>query len=202
MPPKPVSPAEIAADKPADAAKIRNNITHVENNTSHRINLPPAGKHPSGVRLLPGLNSVPTAYLDALRDGFKPGGKIRVGGQKFTQEDGSTVIMGGKVVTTEDRWPGREALELLLQPVRIVKASGEHFGPQITIYPDLLDREDGPMPPQVLPQNEEAAILIIQSTTSKEALQRWSKMGKGKVPQAAATKLATLQYDGAGVARG
>lgn len=180
---------------------VKATITHVENNTSHRINLPPAGKHPSGVRLLPGLNSVPTEYLDAVRDVFKPGGKIRIGGQKFSQEDGSTVIMGGKIVTALDRWPGREALELLQQPVRIVKADGVTFGPQITIYPDLQDREDGPPPPHFLPQNEDAAISIIQATTNKEALVRWSKIGKGKIPQAAGTKLASLQYDGAGVAR-
>lgn len=199
MPSKPVSSAELADSKPAVAVKAT--ITHVENNTSHRINLPPAGSHPSGVRLLPGLNSVPTKYLDALREVFKPGGKVRIGGQKFSNEDGSTVIMGGKIVTAEDRYPGREALDLLLQPVRIVKADGVTYGPQITIYPDLLDREDGPEPPHYLPQNEDAAIVIIQATTNKDALQRWSKQGKGKVPQAAATKLATLQYDGAGVAR-
>jgi hypothetical protein len=174
---------------------VRPLIVHVENNTSRPIGLPPVSDFPSGVRLLPGLNSVPTQYMDALQDVFKPGGKMRIGGQKIVAEDGSVQVLGGKLVTTTDRWPGRDALAELQVPVRIVKADGVKHGPQITIYPDLQDREDGPEAPHYLPQNKDAALAIIRATSSKDALQRWSSQGKGEVPQAAATKLATISFE-------
>ncbi len=154
-----------------------------------------AARDERAVRLLPGLNSVPTQYMDALNDVFKPGGKMRIGGQKIVAEDGSIQILGGKLVTTTDRWPGREAIAQLQEPVRIVKADGVKHGPQITVYPDLQDREDGPEAPHYLPQNKDAALAIIRATSSKDALQRWSTQGKGEVPQAAATKLATVSFE-------
>lgn len=150
-------------------------IKRIENNTSCYITLPPVDEFINGIRLMPGLNTVPIKYLEALEEFELPAREFEKNGKK---------------VMSKPEFPGRKALEQLQLNVRIVRAQGEHFGPQITIHEDpMADREDGPPPPPSLPQNKDAAMALIRATTNRAALKRWSEQGTGEVPQAAAAKL-------------
>lgn len=163
-------------------------VKRIENNTSCILTLPPVEEFPMGVRLVPGLNSVPLKYLDALESFEVEGGMVR---------------RGAKEIQTPNQFPGRRALELLQQPVRIVRAQGEHFGPQITIY-ELGDaavegRDDGPPAPPSLPQNKDAAMAIVRATTDRKALKRWSEQGNGEANQAAGARLNGLVFNPTGI---
>jgi hypothetical protein len=163
-------------------------VKRIENNTSCILTLPCTDGFPLGIRLVPGLNSVPLKYLSELNDFEVEGGIIR---------------RGAKEVQTENQFPGRKALEMLQQPVRIVRATGEHFGPQITIY-ELGDkavegRDDGPPAPPSLPQNKDAAMAIVRATTDRAALKRWSEQGNGEAQQAAGARLNGLVFNPTGI---
>lgn len=144
----------------------RDTIKHIENHTSHLIILPCTDTFPNGLRLIPGLNSVPIAFFEELNGLFK---EVR-----------TVMTKSGNKKQTKERWPGRDSLAKLLQPVRLVTARGEDFGPQITIYEDIQDRPDGPPAPLNLPVNVEAAKAVIRQTADREALKRWAKAGNGK----------------------
>ncbi len=159
-------------------------IRRIENNTSACLTLPPVEEFPVGIRLMPGLNTVPIKYLDALES---------------LEIEGVQVRRKGVLVQTENEFPGQRALKLLQIPVRIVKASGETHGPQITIYDDpLADREDGPPAPPMLPQNVDAAMAMVRATTNRAALKRWSEQGNGQANQAAGARLNGLVFNPTG----
>lgn len=164
-------------------------IRRIENHTSRLIVLPSTLSFPNGIRLIPGLNTVPVMYLEELEAYSTPAREVLVGGRK---------------VQRKERFPGREVLEDLQKPVtrpnsersfHIAAHNGlaRYSGPQITIYPDAMeDRPDGPPPPEFLPTKKEQALPIIAVTTDRAALKRWSQQGRGEVAQAAAAKLASL----------
>ncbi len=179
---QPVSPTapELEDEDSESSVERRDSIKHIENHTSHLIILPCTDTFPNGLRMIPGLNSVPMDYFEELNETFK---EVR-----------SVTTKSGKEKKTKERWPGREALAKLLQPVRLVTARGEEHGPQITIYEDIQDRPDGPPPPLNLPVNVEAAKAVIRQTADRAALLRWSKAGngKGEVAQFARATLESL----------
>lgn len=173
-----VAPEQDLSEDESESPVREDTIRHIDNNTSHKIILPCTDTFPAGIHLICGLNSVPIDYLDEL--------------ESLHKESAQIVTKSGRKTTSKERWPGREVLKTLQEPVRIVKASGETYGPQITIYADLQDRPDGPPAPMSLPQNKEAAMAIIRETVDAKALERWSKAGKGEIPQAARAKLENL----------
>ncbi len=164
---QPITPAiEAEDDDSVDSVERRDPIKHIENHTSHLIILPCTDTFPNGVRLIPGLNSVPMDYFEELNALTKPAREV--------------VTKSGLKKMTKLRYPGRDTLDKLLTPVRLVTARGEDFGPQITIYEDVQDRPDGPPAPMVLPVNVEAAKAVIRTCSDRKALERWSKAGNGK----------------------
>jgi hypothetical protein len=130
------------------------------------IILPCTDTFPNGLRLIPGLNSVPLDYFEELNGLYK--------------EPRSVMTKSGNKKQTKERWPGRVQLAKLQESVRLVTARGEDFGPQITIYEDIQDRPDGPPAPLNLPVNVEAAKAVIRQTADRDALKRWAKAGNGK----------------------
>lgn len=146
----------------------------IDNNTARLLGLPPTENFPAGLRLVPGLNNVPLDYLDELKAREiapepKPDGKPRA-----------------------VRYPGREALDNLLVPVKIVKPDGATFGPQITIYTDdQAGREEGPPAPHDLSkyEKEEVAIALVRSTKDRGALKSYAKDKRPAVAAAARAKL-------------
>jgi len=131
------------------------NVLRIENNTERLLGLPPTQNFPVGVKLIPGLNTVPAGYMAEL-EAFEV--DTEVNGKK-----------GPK------RYPGREAVALLQQPVKIVTSNGTHRGPQITVFTDdQAGRPEGPPAPEDLKDMKEAAAAkIIAVTTDREALKRW-----------------------------
>jgi hypothetical protein len=146
----------------------------IENNTARLLGLPPTETFPAGVTLVPGLNSVPESFIEELRE---------------------------KVVTPEPkadgtprqvRYPGREALDGLLIPVRIVKPDSVHTGPQITIFTDeQVGREEGPPIPHDLSKYEkvEVAVALVRATSDKTALKAYTKDKRQAVREAAQARL-------------
>lgn len=143
------------------------NILRIENNTERLLGLPPTQSFPAGVRLIPGLNTVPAGYMAEL-----------------DAAEAETHINGKP---GPKRFPGRDALALLLKPVKIVKTNGTHRGPQITVFTDeQAGRDDGPPAPEDLKDMKEAAaIKIVAVTNDREALKRWQGNDKRQGVQAA-----------------
>lgn len=181
------APEQLEDDSDESTVERRDTIKHIENHTSHLIILPCTDTFANGLRLIPGLNSVPMDYFEELEGLYKPPMEVRT--------------KNGSKKMTKERWPGKEALEKLLAPVRLVTARGEEHGPQITIYSDIQDRPDGPPAPLNLPVNVDAAKAVIRQTADRAALVRWSKAGngKGEVAQFARATLESLGNDRNGV---
>lgn len=152
----------------------------IENHTSRFIVLPPTSTFPKGVRLQPGLNTVPIKYIKQLEAVSRSG----------ADEEGEVVVL----------FPGRKALADLQQTVSLHTARGMYHGPQITMYhPDdraLDGRDDGPPPPMTLPMNQDAAKAIVNATNNRTALERWSTQGNTEAHQAAAAKLTRIKGNG------
>jgi len=159
-------------------------IVHVTNNTRSFIHLPPIpgnGVWPTGIRLLPGLNRVPRAYLDALNAYATP--VADAGGRPLTQDVDVQVPDGkGKAVTVREkqpvlRYPGRDSIERLkTRRIRLVGPRGSFMGAAVTVHADgEVDENtpEGPLPPETLPENETHAIKIVESCSDREILQRW-----------------------------
>lgn len=168
------------------------NVRRVENHT-HRIIMLPAlmaeteegqlVSYEQGISLRPGLNTVPTQYLDALA----------------AKESDTAPPKGakpGKVYPR--RKSGEKLLAQLMEPVRIVTIDGSHFGPQITIYePDQVEvagKPDGPeLPPDLNAYSKRASMELIQKVGSKDVLRSWARLTKdAAVKQAAQAKLISL----------
>lgn len=171
-----------------DTKPAKSGVKRIENNTDRHIILPPvravdeSGEEvdfPRGVRLLPGLNTVPVLYLDALA-------------AKETKADMTRAPKGAPKV----RHPGRVLLEQLQEPVDIVTINGRKRGPQITIYePDqVADREDGPvLPADLRAYGQRAALELIKAVGNVQRLRAWaSNDNREAVQQAATAKLMQL----------
>lgn len=153
------------------------NVLRIENNTARILGLPPTITFPVGIRLIPGMNTVPVGYMaecDAL--------------------EVETVNVAGKV--NGKRYPGREAVAGFLVKVKIVRPGEPNTtGPQITIFTDdQAGRPDGlPPPDELTDMKSEIALKMIELTDDKEALKRWLERDKRKVVKdAIQTKLAGL----------
>lgn len=151
----------------------------VENHTDQLIFLPPMvgvererddGEidyvdFPKGIRLQPGLNTVPKFYLEALDAKESP--MFDAQGAPRKGRDGKDLV----------RYPGREAIAMLIAPVTYTTASGRRFGARVTVHADpLAGRADGPQAPATLPDNQQAALAFIAACDDTAALQRWHSM--------------------------
>lgn len=182
------------------------NTVRIENHTDQLIDLPPIAGYeleradgsyelvdfPRGVRLVPGLTTVPVLYLDALRAQSRPVFD-QLGRPRTERKTGNALI----------RYPGREALAILVAPVTYTTANGRKFGPRVTIYePDqVIDRPDGPPAPATLPASPQAAMTIVSVTDDKKALERWMKQTKdANVKVAIQSRLAALKAGSSGEA--
>ncbi len=159
-------------------------IVHITNNTRSLVHLPPVQGNRlwlTGPRLIPGLNRVPRAYLEALA--AVTATVHDAGGRPVVQEvEVETLNDKGKPVTIREkqpvlRYPGRDALaRLTTQRVRLVGARGPFMGTAITVHADgEIDENapEGPAAPASLPENETHALKLVEATSDREALQRW-----------------------------
>lgn len=153
-------------------------IKRIENHTSAPIILPMTDSFPHGIRLLPGLNSVPTKYLDELTE---------------YAVVSSARVENNRKIPAVDRRPGQEVLADLQVPCTFPTANGDRYGQRVTIYEDALeDREDGPPPPLALPSDKNVAKKLVELTTDRKALERWSKASRGEVQSLVNAKLAAM----------
>lgn len=146
----------------------------MENNTARHIVLPPTETFIGGVRLAPGLNTVPQLYLDELCEATRT--------VKATTSKGKARTFS----------PGEELLKQLQEPVRIVTADSVTRGPQITIYEpeQVADRDDGPALPDDLEMYvEDVAIKLIQNIKNKAKLKLYTNDRRPAVKAAALAQL-------------
>lgn len=145
----------------------------IENNTDRLLGLPPTDSLPAGLRLVPGLNNVPEEYMTEL--------KTRAV-MPEPRADGTPRPV---------RYPGQEALDAYLIPVRIVKVDSIHVGPQITIFTDdQAGREEGPPAPTDLGKYEDkVAVALVRSTKDRKALKEYTKDKRPAVATAARERL-------------
>jgi hypothetical protein len=129
-------------------------IVQIENNTAGVLGLNPTHNFPVGVKLVPGLNTVPKTYmaeLDALEVATEIGGK-----------------------PGPSRFPGRERIAQLQDPqVRYYdpETARAKRGAQITIYTaEQAGRAEGPPAPEDL-----RAMSLEAAHNDKEDLKRWRK---------------------------
>lgn len=156
-------------------------IKRIENHTDHFILLPPTQGYPKGIKLIPGLNTVPIAYLDALNE------RVLVS---------EATIRGGRKIPARERRPADSMWADLQKHVRRLRVDGsESWGPQVTIYDDIMsDRQDGPPPPISLPANNKVlAQKILAVTTERAAVERWASQGRGEVAEMAKARLQELR---------
>jgi hypothetical protein len=156
-------------------------IRRIENHMDHFLLLPPTPSFTRGLKLIPGLNTVPVLYLDELNQRV-----LEVPARKE----------GGRLLPESTRRPADKMWADLQQHVRRVSVNGsESWGPQITIYDDIMaDRQDGPPPPMTLPANNKTlAQKILAVTTERAAVERWAQQGRGEVAEMAKARLQELR---------
>ncbi len=155
-------------------------IKRIENHRDSLMWLPPTPSFPNGMKLIPGLNTVPVLYLDELME------------RELVVADR---VVNGRKLNGGTRKPAERMLANLQKHVFITDVNGSRkFGPQITIYDDIMsDRQDGPPPPPALPSNKVHAKKIIEVTTERAALKRWSEQGRGDIPDMARERLRELE---------
>jgi hypothetical protein len=185
---------ELPAPKPMfddDGFCVAEGVKRIENNTEHLINLPPvesAPDFPNGIKLWPGITTVPLKYWAAL-EAYEPGTPLRCSPNPEDREK----------YKPSNKRPGLDTIKYLLTPTKIVKADGTFFGPQITVYdPDQCDRPDGaPLPDTLAAYNDQTALRLIANVNNRDVLEKWARAEtdprRGEVRQAATTKLATLR---------
>jgi hypothetical protein len=132
--------------------------TQIDNNAPRYIILPATKDWANGYSLKPGKNNVPKKYMEQLSER-----KV-----KTVDEEGNV---------TGERYPGREELARLQEPVVIHTHNGSKVSPLITVYPDgAVAPEEGPQMPATLDgYSEMAAVEIVKRTTDRATLQRWEK---------------------------
>lgn len=148
----------------------------IENNTSRILLLPPLDGWETGMKLLPGLNSVPLAYYEALNELSVTPAPLANGTPRPV------------------RFPGREALSLLQQPVLIQTLEGRRHGPQITIFSaEQVEREDGPvLPGDLAGYKPDVAIALVRTTSDRKVLRQWAKDSRQDVKAAVLARLQDL----------
>lgn len=147
-------------------------VVKIENNTGAYISLFPTESFPSGVRLGPGLNTVPALFLEEFR----------------------ARSVRGEGKNAKEIFPGQVALADLLAPVSYFTVAGRQFGPRITIYTDdQAGREDGPNPPfDLRGYSEEQALVAVRVTKDPKVLKRWLTDSRQKIKEAVRGKLAEI----------
>lgn len=146
----------------------------VENNTTAFLFLPPTQTFHQGIKLAPGLNTVPTKYFEEA--------------YAVERKEGA-----GKTAST--KYPLREEIERLQVPVFMNHAvRGRVRQPFITIFdPDQVtvkDRPDGPPLEESLeryPVN--AALALINHVSEVPYLEAWASDKRMEVAVAARNKL-------------
>lgn len=160
-------------------------VTCITNQTRSLHHLPPIpgdGRWPEGIKLIPGLNRVPTAYLEAYRE-YSVQVADSGGRPLFKDELEETLDAKGKAVTVKVkvpvvRYPGRDELaRLTTKPRKLVSMDkGNFVGTTLIIHPEgEIDPSvpDGPKPPAMLPENEALARKLVSDMTSKAVLTGW-----------------------------
>lgn len=147
---------------------MSNPVTKIDNHCPRFHFLPPTDSYQSGIRLIPGSNNVPNAYLEELN-------AVEV----------ETVDRHGKL-TGKKRYPGRELLAQLQETVVIHTVNGTKLSPQITVYPEgSAAEQEGPQLPVTLDgYGDVAALEIVKRTSDKSALARWEKAARGDLKKA------------------
>lgn len=166
-------------------------VVDVTNNTRAIIvlpGIPGVSAHAAGIRLIPGLNRVPKAYLEALASYSHQ--KVDSNGKPDLVENKDEK---GKVTLIPAlRYPGREILtRLTTVRVPLNLAAGKKMGYQLEIHaPGEIDpsRPLGPTAPIDLPTSEEHAMVLISVTSDREALERWGRCDSRESVKSAARK--------------
>lgn len=161
-------------------------VKKIENNTGRFIYLPPADDFPAGIKLLPGLNTVPNRYMD----------QLLAKELKVLPKKGYEPKKGEPLKT---RFPGRELIAQLQERVKIVTTDGAHFGPQITIYDaeQVGDRPDGPELPDFLDAYaDKIALKLVENVDQLDKLEAWAQDRRPEIASAAKGKLALLRQMG------
>jgi hypothetical protein len=171
-------------------------VVDVTNHTRTVIALPGipgVSAHGATLRLIPGLNRVPRAYLEALAGYSVP--TVDASGKPAMVEVKDDK---GKVTSAPAlRYPGREMLaRLTAVRVPLDLAAGKRMGYQLEIHaPGEIDpaRPLGPVAPVDLPSSEEHALVLVRVTSDREALERWSRCdSRPSVKSAALAKMESL----------
>lgn len=150
-------------------------VTLIENYCPRFHFLPPTESYDGGIRLVPGKNNVPNAYMDEL-----------------LAHECDKVNKAGKVVGT--RFPGRELIAQLEVPVVIHTHNGSKVSAQICVFPAGSAAEaEGPTLPATLDgYSDTAALEIVKRTNDKVALARWEKAARGDLKKAVSDRRQAL----------
>jgi hypothetical protein len=174
-------------------------VKKIENNTERLINLPAlesCPQFPTGIRLWPGITTVPNQYWRALEE-YSPDTQILCGDDSERRLAFLDAVAQGKRTRSSKR-TGMDTIKYLLTPTKIVKADGIFHGPQITVYePEQCDQDDGPrLPPTLEAYKEDIALKLIAHVRNKEALLAWAKgetdPRRSSIKQAALARAASL----------
>ncbi len=183
--------------------------TAIENHLSRLLILPPTESYPDGLRLVPGENLVPNRYLSELE-------AKEIILHKHTEVADADGNIQTRKLYAGVRYPGREALEALEQPVPTYQGidlnkpesglrtyngyyhgqSGQKYtGPQITIHRRPETPEIEPLLPPKLPENLGAALAVVAQTDDGRFLGRWLTDAKGQLKAAIVARQAALKSE-------
>lgn len=136
-------------------------FTRLDNNCLHHVHLPPTEDYPEGHKLVPGANNVPTGYVNSLKNFKVP----------FKQDDGKR---GVRTLFEDLSWPSR---------------ASNGRAQVVVVGSTTADAPEGPPAPFNLDEyKEELALKLVEVTSDKEALKRWSKDSRAAVANAAKAK--------------
>ncbi len=152
-------------------------MVKIENHTERVISLPITDSHPEGKKLVPGENDVPDLYWSEL--------------MSYT----STPAADSQGRPRPVRYPGREVIQSLKEPVKISLIGGSRHGPQITVYeqPGQAPDEPAPLPNDLRDMAEDVALAVIAATQNRGKLAEWSKDSRKKVSAAAKAQLEAIK---------
>lgn len=159
----------------------------IENRTGRLIVLSPTYSFQRGVRLVPGLNRVPELYLSEAEQYELPA---------------ADAVVAGRRIRLPARKPIMDTLAELQKPLwrpgsarRYRAVHGFYDGPQIVIHSDASmfeGRDEGPLAPDFLPDDERLALAIVANTSDRTALTRWKAFASDTLQAALARRLANL----------